>query len=73
MGTKTLRLERAWNIHTETFSIAKMWSSAGKVVGAMLTRKDVVCGLRDLDSILKKLDLVLGTIGDSTEYLEVLF
>lgn len=45
------------------------WESCGSDV----RRKDVVCGLRDLDSILKKLDLVLGTIGDSTEYLEVLF
>lgn len=50
-----------------------MGSSCGEVVGVMSMRKDVVCGLRDLDSILRKLDFVLGTIWDSTEYLGVLF
>lgn len=50
VGAKAVRLERAWIIQTETFSLAKMGSSSGKVVGVMSMRKDVVCGLRDLDS-----------------------
>lgn len=33
VGTKPPRLERIWNILRETFSVAGMGSSGGKVVG----------------------------------------
>lgn len=54
MGTKAIRLEKAWNIHRETFSVVGMGISGGKDVGGDANKEGYNPWLRPLDINLKR-------------------
>ena len=63
MGTKALRLERAWDIQRETFCIAGMGSSGGKVVGGEANKEGYGLWIKSLEYHSKAVRFCSGDTG----------